>query len=173
MQRTFTALKIISFLVIIQTLVVMIVGSYVAAAGAGLGCPDWPLCYGQFIPSFAEEFTLIEFAHRLLAGSLGILVVLLAVFSWQTYYRYKSVSDETVIYFLKKIGILLIVALMLLGVQVLLGGLAVLTRLPPELVAIHLGTATVFFGMMIFITREIWHVSDYHVPSFKATSRDS
>ncbi len=165
MQLVFKVLKIMSFLVIVQTLVVMIVGSYVSASGAGLGCPDWPLCYGEAIPDLSEQYTLIEFTHRVLAATLSILVLSLVSITWLSYRHYRHLLDEVLLYYFKKIGMMQVVALSILGVQVLLGGMTVLTELPPEVVAIHLGTATVFFGMMIFITREIWHVSDHHFPS--------
>ncbi len=164
MRNVFKILKILSFLIIIQTLIVMIAGAYVSATGAGLGCPDWPLCYGEAVPDLSEQFTLIEFTHRVLAGTLGLLLITLVSITWFNYFRYREVHDDVLGYYLKKIGMLLLVALSILSVQILLGGMTVLTQLPPELVAVHLGTATVFFGMMIFITREIWHVSDYHSP---------
>src|SRR5712671_3557340 len=70
-------------------LIVIVVGAYVRLSDAGLGCPDWPLCYGRPLPAeiadgVAHAKAWKEMAHRYLAGGLGILILALAVFSWRT-----------------------------------------------------------------------------------------
>ena len=49
-------------------------GAYVRLKNAGLSCPDWPLCYGQFFPSGGFEIAL-EISHRFTALFLGILII--------------------------------------------------------------------------------------------------
>ena len=81
----------------VLALLVVILGAYVRLSDAGLGCPDWPGCYGHLlgVPESAQEVEQAnrafpqravevdkawkEMAHRYLAGALGILITFLAV----------------------------------------------------------------------------------------------
>jgi heme a synthase len=69
--------------------VVVVVGAYVRLSDAGLGCPDWPFCYGKPVPAqIADQDALVkawkEMGHRYLAGVLGLCILALAVTSWKT-----------------------------------------------------------------------------------------
>ena len=87
-------------LAVAATLGVIALGAYVRLTDAGLGCPDWPGCYGHFgsLPETAEEIAAAraqdprgaydagkaarEMLHRYAAGGLGLLVLLLAALGW-------------------------------------------------------------------------------------------
>lgn len=91
--------KITLFSVVVA-LIVIVVEAYARLSGAGLGCPDWPGCYGQamvseqadFMARAAEAFpgqtpdiekALKVMSHRYLTATLGVMVLLLALFSWR------------------------------------------------------------------------------------------
>jgi heme a synthase len=70
------------------TFVVVVVGAYVRLSDAGLGCPDWPLCYGNPLPAQMADGDALakawkEMGHRYLAGTLGVLLLLLAVLAFK------------------------------------------------------------------------------------------
>ena len=53
------------------TWALIVLGALVRAHGAGLACPDWPLCFGEFVPSFDLQVAF-EYSHRVLAGSVTL-----------------------------------------------------------------------------------------------------
>ena len=129
--------------------IVVIVGAWVRLTHAGLGCPDWPGCYGQLHPSqvagdaaamgaaypdrpFDYQKALNEMLHRYLVGALGLLVFGLAAFSaWNR----RDPAQQRVLPWV--LGALVIV-------QALLGMWTVTLLLKPLIVTLHLmgGLAT-------------------------------
>jgi protoheme IX farnesyltransferase len=115
------------------------VGAVVRAAGAGLGCPDWPLCHAAPVPPPGDPLALIEWSHRAVAGVTGLLI--LAVAAWALLRAALPTSVR-------------VVAALALGVvvlQALLGAGAVLTELAQEIVTAHLATALVLLALLVFV----------------------
>ena len=114
-------------------------GGTVRATDSGLSCPDWPLCYGQAYAAI-DYHTFLEQFHRFIAAIVSVLVVTLAIsaFLWARNERQVLIPA-------------LIVAPVLLVIQIVLGGLTVLWKLPPTIITAHLGTALAFFAVIITI----------------------
>ncbi len=125
---------------------VVVLGAYVRLTAAGLGCPDWPGCYGHLTPlgaeqSLAEGLSLPgaplnvtkawhEMIHRYAASTLGLLIVLIAALAIAT--RHESAARAR--YAVALLGIVVL--------QGLLGMLTVTWQLKPAIVTMHL-----LFGM--------------------------
>src|SRR5512137_1941579 len=72
----------------IVTYALVVLGGIVRVTGSGLGCPDWPLCYGQPLPSQQTE-AIIEMAHRYVAAFVTVLVIVVALTAWRGYRQNK------------------------------------------------------------------------------------
>ena len=122
------------------TFVLIAVGGLVRATDSGLGCPDWPLCFGDWLPP-VDLHAWIEHSHRLVAaafvGPLVAAVGLITVFSARRHDRPLLAAA--------------VVAGVLVIVQSLLGGAVVLQGLAAELVTAHLAMALTVLGAVIFI----------------------
>ncbi|HAG99602.1 MAG TPA: protoheme IX farnesyltransferase [Ktedonobacter sp.] len=113
-------------------------GGTVLATDSGLSCPDWPLCFGQAYYSGTFHVFLEQF-HRFTAATVSVLIALLAVgiIEWAR-------KDRALL-------TMAVAAPILLAIQIVLGGLTVLWKLPPQIITAHLGTALALFAIVVTV----------------------
>ncbi len=126
---------------LISTILLIMLGSYVRVSGNGLGCPDWPLCYGRAVPPF-EYSAWVEFSHRLFGGVVGLQVGGLSLIGLRKEVNGKNYRLPSIL-----LGSVLIV-------QVSLGGLHVLNELPSWTGLIHTGIAMAIVGLLAYFVAE-------------------
>ena len=114
-------------------------GAFVRLKNAGLSCPDWPLCYGQFVPPAGYEIAL-ETGHRFVAAILGLLIIAIAIVS----FRQRSNFH---------IRGLALFSLLLVCIQGLIGALTVTMTLWPPIVTLHLIGGNLLFGVLVYLAR--------------------
>ena len=139
----------------------ILVGASVRASGAGMGCPDWPTCFGQLIPPTSEaqlpsnyqeiyadlgyadtRFNVVktwtEFSNRLIGVSIGFLILLTAIFSWSCREHDSSIFKASV------------AAFFLVGFEGWLGAQVVGSNLQPGIITLHMLAALVLVGTLLF-----------------------
>jgi len=126
---------------VVVALGTVMLGSWTRINGAGMTCPDWPLCHGMLIPSMADG-TVWEWTHRLFAFLVAPLVVAVMIAAWRVRDRAGFVTP-----LLGIIGALFVV-------QCVLGAATVRLSNSPSSVVLHWGTAMAFIAslcaMMLF-----------------------
>ncbi len=129
------------FLLVIAVLGLMALGSATRVMNAGLSCPDWPLCYGQVLPSSQMNLQVfLEWFHRLVATTIGFMTLMFFSLSiWQ--------RRQLPIWLPRAMGFAMLVVLW----QGVLGGLTVTQLLRFDIVTAHLGTGLFFFMTLLTI----------------------
>jgi protoheme IX farnesyltransferase len=121
---------------------VVVWGGIVRVTGSGLGCPDWPLCHGQFLPGLDPQ-TRIEWFHRFIAIAAGLCLAALGVL---TIVRYR---DQ------RRALTLVVAAGVLYVIQALLGAIVVLLELPHTWVTAHLANAEILLAVLTVLAVEV------------------
>ena len=151
-----TALHRLALLAAVVTFAVIVLGAFVRLSDAGLGCPDWPGCYGhitwpveaheveqanQSFPERAVETHKAwkEMVHRYLAGALVLLVLAINILAWKSSAR-------------KGIRNLAAALLVLILFQAALGMWTVTLKLLPVVVMGHLMGGLATFSLLLWLT---------------------
>jgi cytochrome c oxidase assembly protein subunit 15 len=144
--------QITAITTVLATLLLIFVGGLVRASGAGLGCPDWPKCYGLWIPptSVSEvpsafniaEFNAIKTWTEYINRLIGVLIGLLITATFVQSFRYRK----------EKLSVTVAsgAAFVLVIFQGWLGGQVVLSGLSEWIITIHMMVAMVIVGLLVF-----------------------
>lgn len=138
------------------TYLLILVGGLVRASGAGLGCPDWPRCFGSWIPpasvadlppefdpsQFNPTLMWTEYLNRLLGVTVGFLIFATAISAWRNHRHQPRILWTTT------------AALLLVGYEGWLGGRVVAHGLAPWIVTAHLIVAIVIVQLLLYATFE-------------------
>jgi heme a synthase len=153
-MRRLTPFQRLALLTTATTYFLILVGGLVRASGAGLGCPDWPRCFGSWIPPFSAadlppqfDHSLFnpalmwtEYVNRLLGVTVGFLIFATMVVAIRDHRREPRILWSTLLAFL------------LVGFQGWLGGVVVQEELTPWIVTAHLVVALVIVSLLLYAT---------------------
>lgn len=138
------------------TYLLIAVGGLVRASGAGLGCPDWPRCFGSWIPpasaaelpagfdpaQFNPTLMWTEYLNRLLGVTVGLVILAATVSAWRHHRREPRILWPVV------------AAVLLTGFQGWLGGRVVAHELAAWIVTVHMIVALVIVSLLLVAVLE-------------------
>lgn len=139
-MRGHDVFRVIALVACVLCYSTILLGGNVMASDSGLGCPDWPSCFGNnnYLPAF-QGSAAVEWSHRVSAFFLALSVLILAAFAL-AYERRRPVLVR-----------IAAVSLGLVVTEALLGGLVVESGLRTTLVLTHLAIATALFGLLLVL----------------------
>ena len=130
------ALRLFTRFVALSTAVLIFAGGLVTSTGSGLSVPDWPNTYGHFMFTFPFDKWVggirFEHSHRLIASTVGFLILVLAIWLWRVEPRA----------WVRRLGYLALAAVITQGI---LGGITVLWYLPDPISIAHASLAQIVF----------------------------
>src|SRR5205823_9258662 len=136
--------------VALATFLLIIAGALVTSNDAGLSVPDWPTSFGSFRMPRMVGGVKFEHGHRMIAGAVAILTVLLALWLWRCEPRH----------WVRRLGAAAVLAII---AQAALGGITVLFYLPVTVSVGHACLAQIFFCITVslaMVVRSEWRGDD-------------
>lgn len=146
-------MKRLALVAVATTIVLMALGAWVKANGAGLACPDWPRCYGEWLPpfpsadnggtwqgepvAFSQAMVLYEWTHRFVVSLLLVPLASMVVVSL----RGKELHP--------RVRSLPVAALLIYVSQAFLGAITVVTGNPPWATTMHLVMASILLTVLV------------------------
>ncbi len=166
--------KRISLFAMLLAWCVVVLGAYVRLTDAGLGCPDWPGCYGTMtVPESEQAINTAqqaypdkpvdvgrawrEMLHRYLAGTLGLLILAMFVLSFKLKKHIHASFG------------LVTTLIVLVGLQATLGMLTVTMLLRPAIVTTHLLGGMCTLGLITWITHRHWGYASGSIIAYPQT----
>ncbi len=143
-----------AYITLAALFVIVLTGAAVRLTNSGLGCPNWPRCYGKVLPPLSSH-ALIEFGNRAISGAVGVICVAVAVLALL---RRPFRRDLAVLAWLLPLGVL--------G-QAVLGGYTVVEHLAPGFVMGHFG-----LSMLILVAAVALAWRSAHEPGSRPLSID-
>ena len=142
------------------TYLLIFIGGLVRVSGAGMGCPDWPKCFGRWIPPTSlsqlpdyidpEKFNLVlawvEYLNRLFGALVGLIILITFILG---YIHFKQSN---------KVFVPITAAFFLTLLEGWVGAKLVDTVLDPITITIHLLLALVIIGLIIYLS--LIHISE-------------
>jgi cytochrome c oxidase assembly protein subunit 15 len=144
----------------LATYLLIFIGGLVRVSGAGLGCPDWPKCFGRWFPptnvsqlpadidpsQFNFILAWIEYFNRLVGVTIGILIFITAILAIKFYRKVPRILIPS------------LAALILVAYQGWQGGQVVESQLKPIFVSIHMVLALVIASILIYVTQQSYYL---------------
>ena len=144
------------------TYLLIFIGGMVRVAGAGMGCPDWPKCFGRWIPPTSIEqipahidpstfnivLAWIEYCNRLFGAIVGLSITI-TLFLGLKYYSH-----------IKRIKWSLITAFFLTLFEGWLGAVLVHTVLNPVTITLHLFFALIIVMLLLYASQEVYYLDN-------------
>ncbi|MBO0939376.1 COX15/CtaA family protein [Fibrella sp. HMF5335] len=167
-ERSFRRLALLT---VLSVFLLILVGGIVRSTGSGMGCPDWPKCFGQWVPptdvselpanyqqiyahrgykdvQFNVAKTWTEYLNRLLGALIGVFIFLTFAASIKAYWR----RDRPIVGFS-------FLAFLLVGFQGWLGAKVVSSVLSGWLITLHMLLAIIIVGVLLYVaTRSQAHI---------------
>ncbi|MEH7377204.1 COX15/CtaA family protein [Neobacillus drentensis] len=141
------SLKWLAVATTIGMIFILIGGALVTKTDSGMGCGrSWPLCNGKFLPLEITPELVIELAHRLVSGVVGMMVLVLSVWSW------KAVGH------IRETKFLAFLSFFFLLLQALIGAAAVKWGQSGFVLALHFGISLVSFSAVLLLTLLIFEI---------------
>lgn len=143
-------LRIFSILTSIGAYFMVVIGAIVSKTGSGEGCGNsWPFCHGQLIPESLPMETVIEYSHRIVSGGVGLLIVVLTVWSWLAY------RDS------RRVKVLGFLSTFFVVFQGALGALTVVFQealAKKALLALHFGFSLISFASVVLLAIHLFQL---------------
>ncbi|ALC91122.1 heme A synthase [Bacillus sp. FJAT-18017] len=141
------SLKWFSVATTIGMIFILLGGALVTKTDSGMGCGrSWPLCNGEIVPGDITPELVIELAHRVVSGVVGLMVLILSIWTWRAIGHIRETK------FLSALSFAFLV------LQGLIGAAAVVWGQSDFVLALHFGISLISFAAVFLLTLLIFEI---------------